>query len=71
MTTDNSRNGKLVHSARSSGRLVYVVMYLEGAAGHAARKPHPVECSLIARTPEQAVEVARVLSEALFLKEGG
>lgn len=56
---DKSRHGALVHDARSSGRTVYVVAYLEGGT-------RPVESSLVCRTQEQAAEVARVLREALF-----
>lgn len=65
MTTDNSRNGKLVHSATSSGRNVKVVMYVEGA-GVEGQRLFPVEGRLIARTSEQGAEVARVLRESTF-----
>ena len=57
---DRSRAGYLIHHASSSGRDVRVVVYLEGT------KPPRfiVGERLVARSSEQAAEIARVLNEA-------
>lgn len=56
---DRSRTGSLVHSAKSSGRWVRVVAYLEGGDGGM-----PIEREILCRTAAQAAEVARVLSQS-------
>lgn len=54
---DRSRNGALVHEARSSGRDLRIVAYLEGGE-------RPVVGHVTCRTQQQAEEIARVLTEA-------
>lgn len=54
---DRSRNGYLVHDARSSGRELTITAYLEG--GH-----NPIKSKVMCRTPEQAFAMATLLMDA-------
>lgn len=63
-TPDRSRNGGLVHDAKSSGRHLTVTAYIEGLQGDSNRRA--VESNVTCRTQEQGAEIARVLREARY-----
>lgn len=58
---DRSREGYLVHDARSSGREVTVTTHIEGLQGTLPR--YAVESRVVCRTAEQAAELAKQLRE--------
>lgn len=60
---DESRNGRLVHRATSSGRELEIVTYIEGLQGDTTGR-YEMATRVLCRTQEQAAKIAQLLTEA-------